>query len=152
MASPSHPNTDTSGSHVNPALVCCHAAVQCRVFNSGPGNGYGASAAQKSALRWYRWQEGWVAHRDVMGRGQARIQDFAQGGATNRGPEARGPKVPLSKKQKVCGVVHFFSWGPFTILFSYFYHLFFFYRSGRGLGPRDPPPLRYVPGRGRVVS
>ena len=84
---------------------------------------------------------------------QARIQDFAQGGATVKrdprlgGPEARGPKVHAIKNQKVCGFGElFFSWGPFTILFSYFYYLILSYFTAQGgasgPGARPPPWIR----------
>ena len=48
------------------------------------------------------------------GRIQARIQDFAQGGATaNRGPRlgiprTGAPRYPLSKKKKTADLVHYF--------------------------------------------
>ena len=85
---------------------------------------------------------------------QARIQDFAQGGATAKrcpeitGSEARGLKVPPIKNQKLCGFgPQFFGWVPFTFLFSYFYSLILSYFTPQGgLGPRTPPPPPgYVP-------
>ena len=40
---------------------------------------------------------------------QARIQHFAQGGATaKRGPEAIGPKVPPSKTKKSADLIFYF--------------------------------------------
>ena len=82
---------------------------------------------------------------------QARIQDFAQGGATaKRGPEARGPKVPPIKKQKSADLVHYFLVGaPLPWYFIFFlFNLILFYRSGGGgggpPGPVPPPPPTWI--------
>ena len=89
----------------------------------------------------------------LYGETQACAQDFAQGGATAkrdpgiRGPEARGPKVSPVKNRKFCGFGPLFLVGahsPFNFVIFY-YIIFYFFRSGRGLGPRGPT-LGYVPG------
>ena len=81
-------------------------------------------------------------------RDQARIQDFAQGGATGnrgpemRGPEARDPKVPPIKNQKVFGFGPLFLVWPVDLLIFLFllFNFIFSNHPGRGLGPRAPPP------------
>ena len=77
---------------------------------------------------------------------QARIQDFAQGGATaKKGHEARGPNVSPIITQKVCGFVPvFFSWDPFIF---YIYYLILSYCTAQGgaSAPLPSPLPGYVP-------
>ena len=79
---------------------------------------------------------------------QARIQDFAQGGATaKRGPEARGPQVLPIKNQKVCGFGPlFFSWGRLPFYCLIFLFNFVLHILPLRVGPRPPclPAFGYV--------
>ena len=61
--------------------------------------------------------------------------------SSRRGQLVSGPRYPLPKTENSWDLVHYFSgWGPFTLIFSYFHHLIYFFRSD-SMTSVPPSPL-----------